>query len=69
MLLPSGSGLLVGVDLIKDKVTLETAYNDAVGVTAAFNLNLLDRLRRELKAEIEPQHRSCGVLLACTMGR
>lgn len=55
-LLPSGSGLLIGVDLIKDKATLEAAYNDAAGVTAAFNLNLLERLRRELKADIEPQH-------------
>lgn len=55
-LLPSGSGLLIGVDLIKDKATLEAAYNDAAGITAAFNLNLLERLRRELQAEIEPQH-------------
>lgn len=55
-LLPTGSGLLVGIDLIKDKTTLEAAYNDMAGVTAAFNLNLLERLRRELNAEIEPGH-------------
>ncbi|QHD48598.1 L-histidine N(alpha)-methyltransferase [Halomonas sp. FeN2] len=53
-LLPTGSGLLVGVDLVKDKPTLEAAYNDAAGVTAAFNLNLLERLRHELHAKIDP---------------
>lgn len=55
-LLPIGSGLLIGVDLLKDKATLEAAYNDAAGVTAAFNLNLLDRLREELNTEIDPEH-------------
>ena len=40
------SGLLIGVDLKKDRAILERAYNDASGVTAAFNLNLLKRLRR-----------------------
>ncbi len=52
-LLPPGSGLLVGVDLIKDHQTLEAAYNDADGVTAEFNLNLLDRFRRELDLNID----------------
>ncbi|MFN2361630.1 MAG: L-histidine N(alpha)-methyltransferase [Marinobacter sp.] len=46
--LPLGSGLIIGVDLLKDRKTLEFAYNDADGITAEFNLNLLDRLRREL---------------------
>lgn len=55
-LLPPDSGLLVGVDLIKDKTTLEAAYNDAAGFTAAFNLNLLERLRQEMDAEIDPGH-------------
>ncbi len=41
-------GLLIGVDLKKDTQTLEAAYNDAQGVTAAFNLNLLTRINREL---------------------
>ena len=41
-------GLLIGVDLIKDRATLEAAYDDAAGVTTAFNLNLLDRINREL---------------------
>ena len=40
--------LLIGVDLIKDRERLERAYNDAAGVTAAFNMNLLRRINREL---------------------
>lgn len=47
-------GLLIGVDLKKDPVVLHRAYNDRDGVTAAFNLNLLARLQRELGAEINP---------------
>ncbi|MFN3303805.1 MAG: L-histidine N(alpha)-methyltransferase [Roseateles sp.] len=47
----AGGGLLIGIDLVKDAGTLHAAYNDAAGVTAAFNLNLLDRARRELGAE------------------
>ncbi len=46
-----GGGLLVGVDLKKDPVVLERAYDDAQGVTAAFNLNLLERMNRELRAD------------------
>jgi dimethylhistidine N-methyltransferase len=42
-----GGGLLIGVDLKKDRATLERAYDDAEGVTAAFNLNLLERINRE----------------------
>ena len=40
--------LLLGADLKKDTATLEAAYNDALGVTAAFNLNVLARINREL---------------------
>lgn len=47
----SGGGLLIGVDLKKDKATLDAAYNDSGGVTAAFNLNLLRRMNRELGAD------------------
>lgn len=46
-------GLLVGIDLAKDPETLERAYNDARGVTAAFNLNVLVRLNRELGADFD----------------
>jgi dimethylhistidine N-methyltransferase len=45
-----GGGLLVGVDLVKDPALLHAAYNDAAGVTAAFNKNLLARANRELDA-------------------
>lgn len=43
-----GGRLLIGVDLKKDPSTLERAYNDGQGVTAAFNLNILHRINREL---------------------
>lgn len=49
-----GGGLLVGVDLVKDPRRLHAAYNDAAGVTAAFNKNLLVRANRELGADIDP---------------
>ncbi len=49
-----GGGLLIGIDLVKDPAVLHAAYNDAAGVTAAFNLNLLERARRELGAELSP---------------
>jgi L-histidine Nalpha-methyltransferase len=48
-----GGGLLIGVDLQKDHKILEQAYNDSQGVTAAFNLNLLARLNRELDANFD----------------
>lgn len=46
-----GGGMLVGVDRRKDRKTLDAAYNDAAGVTAAFILNLLRRMNRELAAD------------------
>jgi L-histidine N-alpha-methyltransferase len=46
--------LLLGVDLIKDPAVLETAYDDAQGITAKFNLNILARLNRELSANFDP---------------
>ena len=48
-----GGGLLIGVDLKKDHATLHKAYNDARGITAAFNLNLLQRANRELDADFD----------------
>jgi dimethylhistidine N-methyltransferase len=50
---PEG-GLLIGVDLKKDPLMLHRAYNDALGITAAFNLNILRRLNRELAANFVP---------------
>jgi dimethylhistidine N-methyltransferase len=51
----SGDGALfvIGVDLVKDDDTLNRAYNDAAGVTAAFNRNVLARINRELGAGID----------------
>jgi dimethylhistidine N-methyltransferase len=45
--------LIVGIDLVKDEGTLTAAYNDAAGVTARFNLNLLARINRELGADFD----------------
>jgi dimethylhistidine N-methyltransferase len=44
---------IVGVDLRKDRAILEAAYDDAEGVTARFNLNLLDRINRELQGSFD----------------
>jgi dimethylhistidine N-methyltransferase len=50
--LGEGSSLLIGIDRIKDPAVLVPAYDDAAGVTAAFNLNLLDRINAELNGTI-----------------
>ncbi len=49
----TGGGLLIGVDLVKDKGVLDAAYDDALGVTASFNLNLLLHLNRLLGADFD----------------
>ena len=46
-------GLLIGIDLQKDRAIIERAYNDAGGITAAFNLNVLRRLNREFGATFD----------------
>jgi dimethylhistidine N-methyltransferase len=48
-----GGALLIGVDLVKPRAVLEAAYDDALGVTAAFNLNLLRHLNRLLGADFD----------------
>ncbi len=48
-----GGDMLIGVDLKKDKAVLDAAYDDAEGVTAAFNLNLLTRINRELGGDFD----------------
>lgn len=48
-----GAVFIVGVDLVKDENVLNRAYDDAQGVTAAFNLNLLARANRELRADFD----------------
>ncbi len=47
-----GAMLLIGMDRIKDPAVLVPAYDDAQGVTAAFNMNLLERINRELDADV-----------------
>jgi dimethylhistidine N-methyltransferase len=49
---PEGE-MLIGVDLKKDRAILERAYNDRAGLNAAFNLNLLERVNRELDGDID----------------
>ena len=51
--MPTGSWMLLGVDLVKDPAVLEAAYNDAQGVTASFTRNLFARMNRELDAGID----------------
>jgi len=48
-----GGAILIGVDLMKPEQQLVAAYDDAAGITAAFNLNLLARIQRELGAAVE----------------
>jgi dimethylhistidine N-methyltransferase len=50
-----GSGLLIGVDTKKDKARLDAAYDDAVGVTAAFNRNVLHHVNRILGSDFQPE--------------
>jgi dimethylhistidine N-methyltransferase len=52
-LLGAGARFILGTDLVKDIPTLIAAYDDAQGVTAAFNLNLLVRINRELDGDID----------------
>jgi L-histidine N-alpha-methyltransferase len=47
--------LLLGTDIVKDPAVIEAAYDDAAGVTAAFNRNVLRVLNRELDADFEPE--------------
>ncbi|MFK7794485.1 MAG: L-histidine N(alpha)-methyltransferase [Gammaproteobacteria bacterium] len=54
-LLRESGQLLIGVDLKKNKIILESAYNDSEGVTAEFNMNLLSRLNNELSADFDLQ--------------
>jgi dimethylhistidine N-methyltransferase len=55
-ILGSGGRLIIGADLKKDLGRLIRAYDDAAGVTAAFNLNLLERANRELDADFDVRH-------------
>jgi dimethylhistidine N-methyltransferase len=52
-ILGPGADMLIGVDLKKESATLDAAYNDRAGVTAAFNLNLFERINRELDGDLD----------------
>jgi len=54
-LLEDGDAFLLGVDLVKDKRVLEAAYNDAAGVTALFNRNILQVMNDRLGADFDPE--------------
>jgi L-histidine N-alpha-methyltransferase len=54
-LLGPGDRLLLGTDLVKDPHVIEAAYNDAAGITAEFNRNLLHVLNRELDGDFQPE--------------
>ena len=49
----SGDLFLIGLDLVKDKHILESAYDDSLGITAQFNLNVLSRINDELDADFD----------------
>ena len=68
-ILGPGSGLLIGVDLKKDSDILHAAYNDARGVTAEFNLNLLARINRELGGDFDLAHFSHRAIYVPDEGR
>jgi dimethylhistidine N-methyltransferase len=65
----SAGGLLVGIDLEKDAATINAAYNDALGVTALFNLNLLGRINRELDADFDVRQFSHRAVYNAELGR
>jgi dimethylhistidine N-methyltransferase len=68
MLEPS-EGLILGLDLKKSAAILEPAYDDALGVTAAFNLNLLNRINRELGANFDLHRFSHRAIYNQELGR
>ncbi len=64
-----GGGLLIGVDLQKDRHVIEAAYNDSAGVTAEFNLNLLARTNRELGTDFDLLHWTHRAIYNSSAGR
>lgn len=69
--IPALPGLLIGVDLIKDSAVLDAAYADALGVTAAFDRNVLRRVNTGLDADFDVadwQHVAFYNALAARMG-
>jgi len=64
-----GDALLLGADLRKERAILEAAYDDPLGVTASFNLNLLQRINRELRGHFELASFSHRALYDEALGR
>lgn len=64
-----GSGLLIGIDLKKDIDVLHAAYNDSAGVTAAFNLNILERINKELGGDFDTEQFAHRAVYNPTAGR
>ena len=64
-----GGKLLIGVDLKKTTRVLDDAYNDAAGITADFNLNLISRMQSELGATVSPQDFSHCAFYNAALGR
>jgi len=60
---------LLGADMVKDRAILEPAYDDALGVTAAFNRNILTRINRELDADFQPDQFDHRALYCPDRGR
>ncbi len=56
ILMRKGDQLLLGFDMVKDIVVLENAYNDTLGVTAAFNRNILRVVSNLISADFDPEH-------------
>jgi dimethylhistidine N-methyltransferase len=67
--LNKGDALLLGADLKKDPAILESAYNDALGVTSAFNLNVLGRINRELGGTFDLNNFKHRAFYSEAMGR
>jgi len=65
----ASGGLLIGVDLKKNRSALEAAYNDRAGITSQFNLNLLERMNRELAADFDLDQWRHQALYNSTDGR
>ncbi|MGB5079627.1 MAG: L-histidine N(alpha)-methyltransferase [Burkholderiales bacterium] len=65
----AGGVLIIGVDLKKDKRLLDAAYADTQGITAQFNLNLLHRINRELKADFQVDRFRHKAFYDAVMGR
>src|SRR5256885_333866 len=65
----AGGGVLIGVDLKKDRATLDAAYADSKGVTEQFNLNLLHRINRELAADFQVKRFRHQAFYDPTLGR